>query len=196
MWGYGRGNHPVYNVSWWDAIAFCNWLSEQASLSPAYDSNGNLLDGNGNITKDITKVKGYRLPTEAEWEYAAGGGINSTGSYLYAGSNDIFSVVWFWSNADCAHVIGQKTPNELGLYDMSGNVAEWCFDWWSREYYSIPNQVNPIGPDTSQYRVIRGGSFQDEYYKCRIGRRAGFTPGNYAHNIGFRIVRTMSPNEW
>ncbi|HQN22958.1 MAG TPA: SUMF1/EgtB/PvdO family nonheme iron enzyme [Thermotogota bacterium] len=189
--GWGRGTRPVMNVSWWDAIAYCNWLSEKEGIAKAYDSNGNLLDRNGRTTTDITKVEGYRLPTEAEWEYAARGG-QETNRYKYSGSNDPNEVGWYWENWGeknrKTQPVGQKKPNVLGIYDMSGNVYEWCHDWWGD--YASTTQTNPTGPSSGSIRVTRGGSWYFLAQLCRVADRYNFTPTFSFDNLGFRLSRT------
>ena len=167
--GWGRGTRPVINVSWNDAIAYCNWLSEKEKLPKAYDSNGNLLDKDGRVTTDITKVLGYRLPTEAEWEYAARGGNKSKG-YKYAGSDNVGDVAWYNSNSGKkTQEVGKKAPNELGLYDMSGNVWEWCSDWYGG--YSSSAQTNPYNSTAGSDRVFRGGSCYSDAAFSRVANR-------------------------
>src|SRR6056297_3266444 len=146
----GKANYPVHSVSWWGAIEYCNWKSREFGLDEAYNvTTGQLITSDSREARSITQVEGFRLPTEAEWEYAARGAENdyfTTTDYLYAGSNFLDSYGWFLANSNESafpiasgkgtHVVGSKNPNEIGLSDMSGNVYEWCHDWYSATYYS------------------------------------------------------------
>ncbi len=175
-------NLPVEQVSWNDCVEFCNKLSQKEGLTPSYNGNGADISCEWN-------ANGYRLPTEAEWEYAAKGG-NQSGSYNYSGSDDLGSVAWFADNASSTtHQVGQKQANELGLYDMSGNVWEWCWDWYDESYYNKNHASNPRGADMGSYRVLRGGSWGFSVNLCRISYRSGSGPdGRFSYN-GFRLVR-------
>jgi formylglycine-generating enzyme required for sulfatase activity len=156
--------HPVEQVSWDDCQAFIR--------------NLNQLTG-----------QNFRLPTEAEWEYAARGGNKSRG-YEYAGSNDVNSVAWDEGNSAYeTHPVKTKQPNELGLYDMSGNVWEWCQDWYGG--YSGDSQTNPQGPSTGSYRVYRGGSWNFDHGYCRVLTRNYFTPDFRNSTLGFRLVLSV-----
>ena len=194
--GWGREQRPLINVSWFDAVGFCNWLSENDGLPKAYNFYGNrpdfygsLLDANGNVTTDITQVVGYRLPTEAEWEYTARGG-NESKSYKYAGSDNVDDVAWYKDNSwSKTQEVGKKVPNELGLYDMSGNVWEWCTDWYGD--YSSLAQTNPYNSTADSYRVIRGGSWSNLAADARVAGRGYNSPTSTYYNLGFRICRTV-----
>ena len=143
------------------------------------------------IQEFITKLntmtgKTFRLPTEAEWEYAARGGNKSKG-YKYSGSNTLDNVAWYTNNSSSkTHPVGQKQPNELGLYDMSGNVWEWCQDWYGS--YSSSSQTNPTGPSSGSYRVLRGGSWYHFARICRVSYRLNSDPDDRYNLNGFRLV--------
>lgn len=128
---------------------------------------------------------GGRLPTEAEWEYAARGGSSGTPT-LYAGSNNIDEVAWYSDDSGGTHEVGMKSPNELGIYDMSGNVWEWCHDWYVYNYYSNSPQDNPQGPVSGSYRILRGGSASDNPELLRVASRNREAP-NFSLDPGFRF---------
>lgn len=156
----GCDDCPVENVSWHDIQDFIRKLNQQTG-------------------------KNYRLPTEAEWEFAARGGNKSKG-YRYAGSDDLWSVAWHGKPRDKTHAVGQKQMNELGIYDMSGNVLEWCEDWHG--VYSSSPQTNPKGPQTGLYRVLRGGSWIADAESCRVSARNIDNPYDRLNLYGFRLV--------
>lgn len=188
--GEGRGNRPVGGVDWYDAVEYCNWLSEKEGLSPCYSGNGKL------IQCDFS-ANGYRLPTESEWEFAARGGRISQG-YLYAGSDNPDDVAWYGGNSGgAAHAVGQKEPNELGLYDLSGNRFEWCWDWYTDTYYSESAASDPQGPPLPQVdhpwelaRVRRGGNWGENTQSIRATARSFDDPA-YPGDNGFRLARTV-----
>ena len=155
-------NLPVEKVSWDDCKTFIAKL--------------NALTG-----------KNFRLPTEAEWEFAARGGNKSRG-YKYCGSNTLSDVAWYVDNSDNkTHPVAAKTPNELGIYDMSGNVLEWCNDWYSSSYYTSESQTNPTGPDSGSSRVRRGGSWNYSENTCRVSYRGNTTPSFRYNYLGLRL---------
>ena len=193
-------NRPVETVSWYDAIYFCNKYSESVGLTPCYSVNGstsvsswNYTPHNDNsISGTITcnwTANGYRLPTEAEWEYAAKGGKQSKGD-TYSGSNSIDNVAWYTSNSSSkTHEVKKKVANELGLFDMSGNVWEWCWDW-SSSSYSSDSVNNPHGASSGSYRVARGGSWYGSATCCRTANRGSLNPYYRYYDLGFRLVRS------
>jgi outer membrane protein OmpA-like peptidoglycan-associated protein len=154
---------PVGNVSWFDAVEYCKWLSSVSG-------------------------KQYRLPTEAEWEYAARGGNKSKG-YTWIGGNNLSEVAWFRENSEAqGRIVGQKLPNELMIYDMAGNAKEWCADWYNASYYKVSPAENPKGPDNGKNRVIRGGSWGTSEGRMRPTFRNEEYPYNSALDFGFRLA--------
>jgi len=171
--GTGTGdNYPVENVSWYDVVKWCNARSEKEGKIPVYQVNGETYK-TGQSVPVTTSANGYRLPTEAEWEWAARGGRQTHG-YTYSGSNDLNTVGWYVDNsANATHEVGTKAANELGLSDMSGNVWEWCWDLWS---------------SGNAYRRLRGGSW-DYFAGATVSYRDSFNPGNrYNDCFGFRLA--------
>ena len=170
LWQAVMGNNPSFFSGADFPVERMNWNDIVDSFIPAL----NALTG-----------RTFRLPTEAEWEYAARGGNQGHG-YRYAGSDDAGEVAWYSDNADIkTHSVGTKMPNELGLYDMSGNVWEWCSDWYGS--YGSDSQNNPQGPSSGQRRVLRGGSWYFDAEHCRVSFRIGNPPTvNYYLN-GFRL---------
>ena len=163
-------NCPIEDVTWFDAQVFINMLNQ---LTGRY----------------------YRLPTEAEWEFAAKGGTKSLG-YKYSGSNNASIVAWYDANSGkTSHVVGTKLPNELGLYDMSGNVWQWCADWFDDKYYSKNVTDNPAGPTSGQvhdfYRSCRGGSWWAEMNNSRVTNRDRYPPDGRDDDVGFRLARDL-----
>jgi formylglycine-generating enzyme required for sulfatase activity len=177
-----KGNNlPVECVSWYDAIEYCNRLSVKEKLTPAYTINGTNVTWNRN-------ANGYRLPTEAEWEYAARGGNGSPGNYTFAGSNNVDEVAWYDENsARSTQEAGAKKPNGLGLYDMSGNVWEWCWDWYGD--YASGAQTDPTGASSGSILVPRGGGLSSPAQYVRSASRGNGSPSLRSGALGFHIVR-------
>ena len=181
------------DVSWYDALVFCNKLSIAEGLSPAYSISGStnpgdwgtvptINDNTWNFPKIVAGSNGYRLPTEAQWEYAAKGGNDTPENYTYSGSNIVGDVAWYTSNSNGkTHEVGKKSPNSLGLYDMSGNVREWCWDNYSMYSVIIVFEAGD--------QVLRGGGFFSSAFEVRSAYRGHCYSYFRQPDIGFRLVR-------
>ncbi len=179
----GQGdNHPVDGVSWFDGIRFCNALSRACGLPEVY----RIREVNDTEYLADLNAPGFRLPTEAEWEFAAAAGVDTQ----YAGSDNPDDVAWWRDEATGAtRAVGTKWPNGWGIYDLSGNVAEWCWDLYATTYPSAP-QVDPEGPVRGIYRVCRGGHCADAAESVRVRSRNWNVPGFRRGPLGLRVART------
>ena len=213
--GEVQGRRPVECVSWYDAIVYCNLLSMKEDLTPCYTIKGSTDPALWGTSPASTSAEdyadwesvtcnfnanGYRLPTEAEWEYAARGGkagmANSSWEYEYSGSDTRDDVAWYRDNSGSkTHEVGKKQANALGLYDMSGNVFEWCWDRYGSSSGYPSGTEDPAGPDTGSNRVGRGGSWDSGASYCAVSFRYSYAPyfryNFYDYCIGFRLVRSI-----
>jgi formylglycine-generating enzyme required for sulfatase activity len=187
-------NNPVEQVSWDDAVSFCKKFTEQERVA-------------GRLPSEYE----YRLPTEAEWEFAARGG-NASKGYKYSGGDNLDSVAWYYENSgnsrisesswkietlksnSCqTHEVGTKSANESGIYDMSGNVWEWCHDWYMYGEYAGKNKADPARVAPGSGRVVRGGSWEDTACGCLVTIRRSSSPSRSGDDIGFRVAIALSP---
>lgn len=207
-WGYLRdsmfNDFPVFHVSWYDAIEFCNWLSKREGLNPVYTIDRSTIDTCNKSEYDKLKWSvtwndnlpnpGYRLPTESEWEFAARGGNLSKG-YFYSGSDEM-SAVAVSENEHLiykgSYPVAGNTPNELGIYNMSFNVMEWCWDWYA-DYSSSP-KTNPKGAPSGNWRVKRGGAWYGLGFEGKPAYRNGYSSDTTFFCQGFRIAKNRKKN--
>jgi len=168
----GEGDYyPIYYINYEECEQFCEKLNQL-------------------LYKQLPQGYEFSLPTEAQWEYAARGGKKSK-NYTYSGSNDITKVAWYNDNCnETIHEIGAKNKNELGIYDMCGNLWEWCGDWFNLDYYRQSPSTDPTGPDYGYYRILRGGSWRSTAQGCRVSFRYIRPPNERGDNYGFRLALT------
>lgn len=171
LWQAVMGNNPSYYKSDISRpVEQVSWNDCQRFIRKLYSLTG----------------QHFRLPTEAEWEFAARGGVNSLG-YKFSGDMKLSRVAWYQGSGN-PHPVGKKQPNELGIYDMSGNVWEWCQDWFDEDYYSSSPVNNPQGPSSGLWRTLRGGSWFDTSWSCRVSSRGCRAPNESSFYNGFRLA--------
>lgn len=182
-------NHPVVLVTWRDALQFCNWLSKKEGKTPAYVFDGKEWSWN-------READGYRLPTSVEWEFAARGGKDGAKTLLkFAGSDTLADVAWFSLNSgNSTHPVNQKAPNSLGLYDLCGNVRQWCWDWdWYWDYIKgllkASDPVDPAGPESGMNtHIIRGGGWYGNDFNQQLFYYSYSSDSIRSNDLGFRVV--------
>ena len=211
--GAGKAaTHPVQTITWYDMVKWCNARSEKDGLTPCYTVSAVVYrTGSSDVAVCNWAANGYRLPSEAEWEKAARGGLSgkrfpwgdtisqsqanysgATSSYTYdLGPNGYNSIGSIGGTSPATSPVGSFAANAYGLYDMAGNVFEWCWDWYGT--YAAGPQTDPRGVASGSYRVLRGGNWYRDAYYCRAALRVNYTPTVSVNLIGFRVARSSVP---